>query len=490
MTTRDPRPALRPVHELARMFPKIAADQKREFFESIARDGVRRPIVLFDDSSLAPILDGVNRYEAACAAGIPETEIPFRIFGSEEGDGDDPLEFVMRENFLRRQLNASQRAMVAADIESFKHGGNRKSSEAQGDGQDANLHLDLGTTRAEAAEKTGVSVRSVASAAEIKAKGSGELQEAVRDGRIKLASAAELAELSHEEQREIVAKGPKEILAKAKEIRATNMQERRKAAIDNIKRITEGNTPLPTGEKVPVLYLDPPTRFESGFTDRSIENHYPTMDFDQLAVLPIDDLAADDCVMFCWTTIPWLANTIKLAEEHWGGFEYKSCYAWDKEVAGTGYWARNQHELLLVFTRGKIPSPPRSALYPSIERSKKREHSRKPDFYFRMIAEYYPELRKMVLFHRGAAPHGWEAWGNEVETADDGVDVIDKLKAPEPKQQTLAEAALAAIEKDKCKKGCSPAPTGVEAIDACFPASKQDDLDIPDFLRRTPEAVA
>ncbi|PKP91220.1 MAG: hypothetical protein CVT75_09725 [Alphaproteobacteria bacterium HGW-Alphaproteobacteria-14] len=61
-------------------------------------------------------------------------------------------------NLHRRHLTESQRASIAARVESMKHGGNR---------QDANLHLDPRVTRAEAATLLNVSERSVASARKV-----------------------------------------------------------------------------------------------------------------------------------------------------------------------------------------------------------------------------------------------------------------------------------------------------------------------------------
>jgi hypothetical protein len=39
------------------------------------------------------------------------------------------------------------------------------------------------------------------------------------------------------------------------------------------------------------------------------------------------------------------------------GFEYRSHAVWAKDRVGTGYWFRNQHELLLIGVRGAIPAP-------------------------------------------------------------------------------------------------------------------------------------
>jgi len=52
----------------------------------------------------------------------------------------------------------------------------------------------------------------------------------------------------------------------------------------------------------------------------------------------------------------------------------------------------------------------------SVFRERRREHSRKPEASYRIIEAMYPDLPKIELFARQARP-GWQAWGNEVETA-------------------------------------------------------------------------
>jgi N6-adenosine-specific RNA methylase IME4 len=84
--------------------------------------------------------------------------------------------------------------------------------------------------------------------------------------------------------------------------------------------------------------------------------HYPTMTLDEICAVPVaGTIAADDCVLFLWTTLPMqrLAHTVMAA---WG-FDYSTGFAWAKDRIGTGYWNRNEHEPLLVGTRGNIPAP-------------------------------------------------------------------------------------------------------------------------------------
>jgi N6-adenosine-specific RNA methylase IME4 len=81
--------------------------------------------------------------------------------------------------------------------------------------------------------------------------------------------------------------------------------------------------------------------------DRAADNHYRTMTLDDIQALSVP--AANDCVLFLSATVPMLQEAFHIV--------------WVKDRVGTGYWFRNMHELLLVGTRGDIPTPaPRRAV--------------------------------------------------------------------------------------------------------------------------------
>ena len=98
------------------------------------------------------------------------------------------------------------------------------------------------------------------------------------------------------------------------------------------------------------------------------------------------------------------------------GFQYVSNIVWLKDKLGLGYWVRNQHEVLLICRRGDMPTPLPTNRPSSVIISPRREHSRKPDEAYELIERMYPELPRIELFARQARS-GWDAWGNEVETA-------------------------------------------------------------------------
>jgi N6-adenosine-specific RNA methylase IME4 len=146
--------------------------------------------------------------------------------------------------------------------------------------------------------------------------------------------------------------------------------------------------------------------------DRAADNHYPTMTLDDLLVLPVP--AASDAVLFLWATVPMLPEALDVMAA-WG-FAYKSHYVWVKDRIGTGYWTRNQHELLLIGTRGDIPAPAPGEQYASVVSAAVGEHSAKPAMFAEMIEEMFPNLPAVELFARGPRL-GWTVWGNEAEVA-------------------------------------------------------------------------
>ncbi len=199
----------------------------------------------------------------------------------------------------------------------------------------------------------------------------------------------------------------------AKEIRQERTEQRRQERIEKIVQIAQGNSDLAeTAVLYPIVYVDPPWRYEYSPTDnREIENHYPTMTLEEICLLPVAEIATPDSVLFLWTTSPKLAESMQVIEA-WG-YAYKTCMVWDKERMGMGYYARQQHELLLIATRGAVPVPEPANRPASVIRARRdNEHSAKPAEFYDVIERMYPDLPKIELFARGRRA-GWAAWGNQ-----------------------------------------------------------------------------
>jgi hypothetical protein len=103
------------------------------------------------------------------------------------------------------------------------------------------------------------------------------------------------------------------------------------------------------------------------------------------------------------------------------GFKYKSGFVWTKERPGTGFWAFNRHEHLLVGARGSGVCPRFRGIKwrESVIDGQQRGHSHKPDLAAEIIEWYHCDAAKLELFARETRP-GWDAWGDQVGLFDDG----------------------------------------------------------------------
>src|SRR6202030_2509029 len=88
----------------------------------------------------------------------------------------------------------------------------------------------------------------------------------------------------------------------------------------------------PQSKHYKVIYADPPWTFATYSRKgkgRSAEAHYDCMSLADIKALPVSEWAADDCVLFLWTTDPLLEKAFELVQA-WG-FTYKTVgFYWAK----------------------------------------------------------------------------------------------------------------------------------------------------------------
>lgn len=171
-------------------------------------------------------------------------------------------------------------------------------------------------------------------------------------------------------------------------------------------------------KKYHIIYADPAWDYLGGRIKGSAKNHYPVMPLKDICALPVKKIAADDSLLFLWTTFPKLYEAFDVINA-WG-FEYKTvAFVWIKRTktgndwfTGLGYWTRSNAELCLLATRGKPKRFSRAVhqlIITPIE-----EHSKKPDITRDKIVELAGNLPRIELFARRKTL-GWDVWGNEVE---------------------------------------------------------------------------
>jgi N6-adenosine-specific RNA methylase IME4 len=383
-------------HPVADIFPMMSDREFDDLVTDIAEHGLREPVWLHGDGR---IVDGRNRYRACIKAGVSPS---FRTY---QGDDSRLVSFVVSLNLHRRHLSESQRAMVAARIARLPLGANQH-------GGSENF-----PTQAEAAVMLSVSDRSIRSARKVHDSGVPELAQQVEAGKVAVSTAATIADAPPEEQREVIAvDDEREIIRRAKQIQWRRREERRQHKAAKVAKIA-AREPEPIVALGPfqVIYADPPWRYDHERSkNRMIENHYPTMDLEEIKALEVP--AADDSVLFLWVTSPKLREGIDVVDA-WG-FDYRTCMIWVKDQIGMGYYARQQHELLLIAKRGQLKVPDPEDRPNSVVNAPRTEHSAKPDTFYELIERMYPFQRGQwcELFARSSRD-GWVGWGNQVEVA-------------------------------------------------------------------------
>ncbi len=174
-------------------------------------------------------------------------------------------------------------------------------------------------------------------------------------------------------------------------------------------------------QKYGTVLADPPWQFTNRTGKMAPEhkrlNRYPTMTLDDILLLPVAAIVDQPAHLYLWVPNALLPEGLRVLAA-WG-FTYKSNLVWHKvrkdgepDGRGVGFYFRNVTELILFGVRGKNArtlAPGRRQV--NIIRSRKREHSRKPDELYGLIEACSPGPR-LELFARGSRPE-WTSWGNQ-----------------------------------------------------------------------------
>lgn len=275
---------------------------------------------------------------------------------------------------------------------------------------------------------------------------------------------AEVAALPRPTAETLLAKAAQERMT-ARELRLEVVSHRRGERYGELARAS-----LPADDRVPVLYTDPPWTFHAwspAGEGRVPANYYPVMSLEEICTLGISSCATSAAVLFMWTTAPHFVESLEVLKA-WG-FEYKTQMVWLKDRQALGYYVRNQHEPLIIATRGDFPVPDEQNRPRSYVESPRRGHSEKPHEFYRIINRMYPGLRKREFFGRSWC-EGWErTWGNQAPDAPN----IDPALIRDDGWVPLAASSD------------TEAQPALDEAQAAAPAPADDELpDLPECLRR------
>lgn len=147
---------------------------------------------------------------------------------------------------------------------------------------------------------------------------------------------------------------------------------------------------------------------------------YPTMGVDQIAALPVADLAhPDGCHLYLWATNHFLPAAFEVLGA-WG-FAYSTTNVWAKNPMGGGLGGAFgiSTEFFLYARRGALPALGRvRGTWHNWKRpyaGGKPQHSAKPAEFYQLVERVSPGPR-LDLFARHARP-GWDVWGAQAPEA-------------------------------------------------------------------------
>lgn len=196
-------------HPIADKFDMLEESALAGLADSIKREGQAIPCVVWGNY----LVDGRNRWRACESAGVAP-KIEHRQFANDAECG----RWIIAVNKDRRHLTISQLAWICTEPDVLtlyreeakdrhrENGGDKKSSDAKS--APANLREPIEDRHsreavAQAAAAFGVSARSAQSAQAVRARGTDELALAVREKRMAVSVAAEVAKLPAEKQRPV-----------------------------------------------------------------------------------------------------------------------------------------------------------------------------------------------------------------------------------------------------------------------------------------------
>ena len=173
-----------------------------------------------------------------------------------------------------------------------------------------------------------------------------------------------------------------------------------------------------------VLVADPPWRFGDKLpgNGRGAAKHYPTLSAAELCRFPLPPLAKD-AHLFLWRVASMQQEALDVGRV-WG-FALKAELVWRKQTSkgkrwfGMGRRVRMEHEVCLIFARGRpavLDHSIRSVFDAPVPGDR---HSAKPDAFFdivhRLCGAPTPDTH-VELFARQVR-NGWSTYGNELTEA-------------------------------------------------------------------------
>jgi N6-adenosine-specific RNA methylase IME4 len=342
--------------EFKKLIPPLTADEYSQLEANCISDGIRDAILTWNGF----IIDGHNRYEISQKHNLK--------FNTEEKYFENEVEvkeWMIRNQFGRRNLSNYQRSVLALQLEEvFSAKAKEKETERKTTfHKSEKSNIQPINTIKEISKVANVSHDTIAKVKKIEAIATPEVKAKLSTGEVSINQAYQ-------------------------EIKKEEKKAERDQRIEETKQKIEQENLIQPDKKYHVIAIDPPWAYseKGGFDSEnydSVSNRgavdYPTMTINQIKEIELP--AAENCVLFLWTTHAFLEDSFLLVRQ-WG-FQYKATLVWDKVKMGIGRTVRMQLEFCLLAIKGN-PIIQGSSERDLIVESR-REHSRKPEAFYEMV---------------------------------------------------------------------------------------------------------
>jgi N6-adenosine-specific RNA methylase IME4 len=372
---------------------------------SIRELGLLNPVTLTRDLKLVA---GYHRLEACRSLGWKR--IPAQVL--DLADVDAELAEI-DENLMRSELTVLERAqklLRRKELYEMKHPASRAYSPERQRSRRASEPNEIHSPgfSADTASRTGVTARTVQQDVQIAQNLDGEVKRLIEatptaNNKTDLLLLARMAPVEQRAVARRIARG------RVKGVRDAVRVLRRQRQLRAIERYA------PPKGKFGVIVIDPPWPYECRTDDVTHLGSipYPSMSIDKIRALKVP--ADDDCVAWLWTTNAFMFPALQILQT-WG-FEQKTILTWVKSRAGTGNWLRGQTEHCILAVRGRPIV--RLTTQSTVLQAAGKEHSRKPEAFYRLVEQLCASKARLELFARSKRP-GWVCSGAELQSKGPG----------------------------------------------------------------------
>ena len=296
--------------EFKKLIPALTAEEFKQLEENILKDGIRDPLVLWNGY----LIDGHNRYQIAFKHGLE-----YNTIDKEFKDESEVKEWMINNQFGRRNLSNYQRSVLALELESVF---SQRAKEQQIEGgknkvvqisEQAPMERKAITQIAKVAN---VSHDTIAKVKLIQAQATPEVKAQLSTGEVSINQVYQ--DIKKEEKQEVIREKKKEY------------EQRIEKVSNNQFKVDIFNTI----NKFRVIYADPAWSYNDKCEGGGVQSggvamrHYDTMSIKDICDLPVKDISEKDSVLFLWVTSPLLEDAFTVIKS-WG-FKYKTSFVWDK----------------------------------------------------------------------------------------------------------------------------------------------------------------